>query len=178
MELSTITAVQKLTSPNPFCLIGTEGEHGKTNLAAASWWNYASNRPPMLTVCLSNRGFSGERIRKTGRFVLQLLPGGFEEAAFRCGTISGRNCDKAENFGISLESNVGGYPDYVKGSAVVLNCLLKEQMEASDHTVYLALAESVYMDAAFATNTGKGILYAFEGYKRLDIVKERENARR
>ncbi|MCD2493737.1 flavin reductase family protein [Lacrimispora sp. NSJ-141] len=161
MENLTISAVERITSPNPFCLIGTEADDGSVNLAAVSWWSYACNRPPMISVCLSNRSYTSELICRTRKFTLQIVPEEYKEKAFLCGTVSGRECSKPKRFGISLENNVDGYPDYVMGSAAVLNCSLLNQMEASDHTLFLARAEIVKVRPV------NGILYALDGYRYL-----------
>ena len=56
MDLMTIGQAQKLTSPNPFALLSVRKNDGTTNVMAVSWWNYASNHPATVTVCLSSKG--------------------------------------------------------------------------------------------------------------------------
>jgi len=72
MDLMTIGQAQKLTSPNPFALLSVRKNDGTTNVMAVSWWNYASNHPATVTVCLSSKGYSGQCIRESGAFGLNI----------------------------------------------------------------------------------------------------------
>ena len=56
MEKLTIGQAQRLSAPSPFALLGTKSAGGKENFMAVSWWTYLSNHPPMLGVCLSDKG--------------------------------------------------------------------------------------------------------------------------
>ena len=81
----TIGQAQRLTAPCPFALLSTLRPDGGTNLMAVSWWSYLSNRPPMLGVCLSKKGLSGELIHASGEFALSIVDASLRDAALRCG---------------------------------------------------------------------------------------------
>ena len=66
----SIGKIQKALSPNPFVLVTSTREDGVTNAMALSWWCYASNNPPTLLICTSNKGYTGECIRRTKQFAL------------------------------------------------------------------------------------------------------------
>ena len=160
----SIGQAQKLTAPAPFALLSVRRPDGGTNLMAVSWWTYLSNHPPMLGVCLSRKGLSGSLIEETGQFCLSIVGENLKEAAFRCGTCSGRTVDKAKEFGIPLEdSSVLSVP-CVSGSRVVFSCRLAGQTEAGDHTFYLAEVAAVQGDADVPQ------LFAWDGYARLDTL--------
>lgn len=164
MEQCTISQIQKLTSPNPFVLVSTCDENGKNNLMAASWWSYLSNRPATIGVCLSQKGYSGIIIRKTGEFCLCLPDDSLKDAAFRCGTCSGRDADKAELFGIELEPGHDVKAQHVKHSAAVLECRLINAVDVQDHTLYIAEVVNAFLDS------GKRPLFSMNGYGKLDII--------
>ena len=138
MDQITLREAQKLSSPNPFALVSTADEKGRNNLMALSWWTYCSNNPPTVAVCLSKRGYSGSLIRANGEFALCLPNGSLQEAAFRCGTCSGRDTDKAEAFGIALESASRIAPKLVSQSKVALECKVTQTLEAGDHYLFVA----------------------------------------
>ena len=83
MDLMTIGQAQKLTSPNPFALLSVRKNDGTTNVMAVSWWNYASNHPATVTVCLSSKGYSGQCIRESGAFGLNIVGEPLKEAAIK-----------------------------------------------------------------------------------------------
>ena len=164
MERIDIRRAQKLGSPNPFALLTTKKPDGGDNVMAVSWWSYASNNPPLLTACLSNKGYSGELIREAGVFSLSLPGEGIKEAAFSAGTRSGRGVSKAEAIGLPLEQTEEGFPAAAAGSRVVFNCRLVNAYPAGDHTIYLGEVVSVY------ANPEVPALYALEGYSKLGTV--------
>lgn len=159
-----IGTAQKLTSPNPFALLATRKPGDKTNLMAVSWWTYASNHPPMVAVCLSKKGYSGELIQIEKEFSLNVVDESLKEAAFKCGTCSGREVDKPEQFGIALKEAKVINTKLVAASRVSLECRLVNSMEAADHMMYLAEVVSLSCDENMKA------VYAWDGYKRLDSI--------
>ncbi len=161
MTQITVSEAQKITSPNPFCLIGSLKEDGTTNLAAISWWSDVSNRMPALSAAISAKGYTNARIKATGVFTLNVVDGTLAEAAFNCGTSSGRDRDQAAENGIALVPAGDGLPMLVRDSAVSFVCRVVNEVEAGDHTLFVAKIEAVY------GNEGKKPLFALDGYSRL-----------
>ena len=116
MKELTLKQAQVMTSPNPFALIVSNKPEGGVNLMAASWWTYVSNRPPMIAVSLSQRGYTGECIAASGTFALCVPESSLAEASFYCGTASGRTVDKAAGSGIALTEMKEGFPPVVEDS--------------------------------------------------------------
>jgi len=164
MEMITISDAQKITSPNPFALIAAKKPDGTTNLMALSWWSYLSNNPATIGVCTSNRKYTGELIKANGEFCLCIPDVSIKESAFRCGTCTGRDNDKAEMFGIELEDAETVDVKRVKKSALVLECKLKNAVDVGDHTLYIAEV------SACRANRELTPVFAMDGYKRLSEV--------
>ena len=165
-ELTTIAQAQKFSSPNPFALLSTRTAEGKNNLMAISWWTYLSNHPATIGVCLSKRGYSGGLIAAAGEFCLCIPDGTLREAALKCGQCSGREHDKAAEFGIVLTDAQHVSVQRVRDSRLVLECRLVQQIEVADHVLYIAEVAGAYGDP-----DAKG-LYAMDGYHRLNTVAE------
>ena len=164
MEKISVGQAQKLTAPAPFGLLSTIKEDGTTNLMAISWWTYLTNHPPMIGVCLSKKGLSGSLIEKNGEFALSIVGETLKSNAINCGRCSGRDSDKAQQFGIPLENCEIVAPKCVSGSRVVFECRLVNQCEAGDHVLYMGEIVSVRGDAQI------NHLYAYDGYGRLDTI--------
>lgn len=159
-----IGEIQKALSPNPFGLLTTLRPDGKTNIMAISWWTFVSNNPPSIAVCLSNRGFSGELIKNTSEFALNIVGEPLKESAFRCGTCSGRTIDKAEEFYIPLtDADIIG-AKLVKDSKVSLECKFTGSYTVSDHTIYVGEIIETHYDSE------QKQLFAYNGYGRLDTI--------
>ena len=161
MNEITLKEAQVLTSPNPFALIASNKPDGGTNLMAVSWWTYVSNRPPMVAFSLSQKGYTGECLAADGTLALCIPDSSLAEAAFRCGTASGRNEDKVAASGIALKQLKDGFPPAVENSQIVMLCRVEQTVPAGDHTLHLAQVEAVYGDES------KQGLKSYEGYRYL-----------
>ena len=161
MEKINISEAQKITSPNPFALITTLKDDGKTNIMALSWWTYLCNNPPKIGICTGDKGLTGSLIRKSGEFCLCIPETCLKEAAFACGCVSGRDEDKAEKFGIELVPSETVAPESVRDSVLVMECKLSESVSVGNHTFYIADVCSIRGDK------DKSPLFAAEGYRSL-----------
>ena len=155
---------QRLTAPSPFGLLSTRQADGITNLMAVSWWTYLSNHPPMLGVCLSRKGLSGSLIEETGVFTLSVVGEALRDAALACGRCSGREHDKAAEFGIPLEAASTIPASLVSGSRAAFECRLVSSAPAGDHVFYIAEILSCRGSAEIKQ------LFAWDGYARLGTV--------
>ena len=164
MKEITVAQAQRMSEPCPFALLGTKSAAGKENFMAVSWWTYLSNHPPMLGVCLSNKGYSGSIIKKQGEFSLNMVALELSSAALNCGRCSGRDIDKIKAFEIETMSAERISAPLVKNSRICFECRLLSAHEAGDHTFYMAEILKIHADE------DKKQLFGFEGYRRLDTV--------
>ena len=164
MELISIGAAQKLTSPNPFGLVTARKPDGSTNVMALSWWTYVSNHPATLAVCLSNKGYTGSCIAADGAFGLSIVGSALKDAALKAGTCSGRDRDKAAELGSPLMQLDGFGPQLVEGSRLCFACALKASYPMEDHTLYVGRIDQIWADPSVEG------LYAFQGYGALDTI--------
>ena len=164
MNNITIGQAQRLTAPAPFALLCVRKPDGGDNLMAVSWWTYLSNHPPMLGVCLSKRGFSGSLIERCSAFTLNVVGETLKDAALSCGRCSGRDHDKAAEFGIPLEPAGSVEASLVSGSRVTFECRLVGKTEAGDHVFYTAEILACRGSAEVPQ------LFAWDGYARLGTV--------
>lgn len=162
----TIGQAQRMTTPAPFALLTSVDEAGKTNMMAVSWWTYLSNRPPKIGACLSNKGYSGGNIRANGEFALCIVSEELRDAALSCGRCSGRDTDKAEQFGIELMDAKTVSPKVVAASKVVYECKLSDTLVVGDHTFFVADIIAAYGDDS------RRQLFAYDGYGRLGTAVE------
>ncbi len=169
MEIS-INEVQKMTSPNPFALI-TSGTGEKSNIMALSWWTFVSNKPPMMAICLSKKGYTHELIDETGEFGFHLIGNEYQEMAMKCGRCSGRNTDKVKEFGFLLQDADVIGTKLIDRYKIALECKVVSSMEASDHWLYIAEIVKIH-----SGNTGEQ-LFAWEGYRYLDTITNVQESR-
>lgn len=84
-----------------------------------------------------------------------------------CGSTTGRNTDKAAQFGIELAEVDGSSIKIPVHSRVAIQCQMKEYHEVGDHYLYICDVEQVYGNAA------EEALFAWNGYGKVAPAKQR-----
>ena len=167
MKSMDIPRSLQYSQPHLFGLLVTE-DAGKCNVMAVSWFCFASMKPPKMLVCLSNKGYSGELIHKSGRFTLCVPTESIKDKAMEAGRCSGRTVDKAVQLGFEWVLPEGFDVPATAGCRLAWSLTLCDTMPAGDHTVYLA-----DINAAALGSELDG-LYAFNGYRKLCALSNRQ----
>lgn len=167
MDKINLPKAAKLTSPNPVTLVCTEKPDGTTNLATVSWWTYLSFNPNMIAYAMAKTSYSGETVRNNKKVILTIPGAEIAEAVMGCGSTTGRNTDKAAQFGIELAEVEGSSIKIPVHSRVAIQCQMKEYHEVGDHYLYICDVEQVYGNAA------EEALFAWNGYGKVAPAKQR-----
>ena len=165
MEKITLGGASKLTSPNPVTLICTQKPDGSTNLATVSWWTYVSFNPGTIVYAMSQKSYSGERVRETKKVVLTVPGEAIADAVMACGSCTGRDTDKVEKAGVELQELPGCEIKVPLHSRVAIQCTLKDYVEVGDHYLYICSVDQVFGNEA---ETG---VYAWNGYGEIRPAK-------
>lgn len=158
MKKITLKEASVLTSPNPFTLICTCTADNKTNLAAVSWWSYLSFHPETVGFAMSKASFSGERIRETGKVILAMPGSEIAQKAKACGTVSGRNSNKTDQFNIDMQKIASSEIQIPICCRAALICSLQQTVEVGDHLLYICSVDEAYGDDT------KAPVFAWNGY--------------
>ncbi len=161
MNSITMAKAFQLTSPNPFTLVCTATPEGRANLAAVSWWTYLSSGPPHLCFAMSQTSYSGELVRNNKKVVLAMPGADIAEAAFKCGTVSGKKTDKAKEFAIELMDFSDSSIRIPVHTRLAFDCTLEETVKVGDHNLYICAINSIYADET------KKQIFAWDGYAKL-----------
>ncbi len=155
-----------LTSPNPVTIVCTQKPDGSTNLATVSWWTYLSFNPSMIAYAMAKTSYSGEMVRNNKKVILTIPGAEIAEAVMGCGSTTGRNTDKAAQFGIELANVENSAIQIPVHSRVAIQCSLKEYHEVGDHYLYICDVEQVY------GNEAEEALFAWNGYGKVAPAKQ------
>lgn len=165
MKEITLPKASQLTSPNPVTVVCTQKPDGTTNLATVSWWTYLSYNPNMIAYAMAKTSYSGEMVRSYKKVILTVPSVEIAEAVLGCGSMTGRNTDKAAKFHIELSEVEGSSIKIPTHSRVAIVCALKEYHEVGDHYLYICDVEQVY------GNESEEALFAWNGYAQLRPAK-------
>lgn len=165
MQKINLPQASRLTSPNPVSVVCTEKPDGSTNLATVSWWTYLSFNPNMIAYAMAKTSYSGEMVRNNRKVVLTIPGAEIADAVMGCGSATGRDTDKAAEFGIAMTNVEGTSIQIPVHSRVAIVCSLKEYHEVGDHYLYICNVEQVY------GNEAEEALFAWNGYSQLRTAK-------
>lgn len=164
MDKITLAGAAKITSPNPVTVVCTQKPDGGANLATVSWWTYLSYSPNMVAYAMAKTSYSGELMRQNKKVVITVPGEKIAEAVLGCGSTTGRNTDKIEKFGISMQLLPGTDIPVPVHICLAIVCTLKEFIEVGDHYLYICNVEQVYADQSQRT------LFAWNGYSQIKPV--------
>lgn len=125
--------------------------HGITVSAFCS----VSIDPPLILVCLEKTTGSHDALRDSGVFVVNFLAAGQDDLSER---FSLTEIDKFE--GLGLRTGVGGVP-VLKDALVTLECVLRNDFDGGDHTIFVGEVESV------SIRDGDPLVYFHGSYRDL-----------
>jgi len=161
MEKINLPKASVMTSPNPLSLVCTKREDGETNIATVSWYTYLSFNPSMIGFAMAKTSYSGEMVRKNKKVILTIPGSELEDLVVKCGSTTGRNINKVEEFNISLESIEGCNIKIPTNSKVAIEMTLNDYIEVGDHYLYICNVDNVYGDE------NKQALFAWDGYSKI-----------
>ena len=165
MQQINLPKAAKPTSPNPVTVVCTKRPDGGTNLATVSWWTYLSFHPNMIAFAMAKTSYSGEMVRAHKTVILTVPGASMVAEVMGCGSTTGRDTDKAKEFGIELKSVADCEIQIPVHSRVAIVCSLQEYYEVGDHYLYICNVEQVYGDET------EEALFAWNGYAELKPAK-------
>ncbi|PLX71164.1 MAG: NADPH-flavin oxidoreductase [Desulfuromonas sp.] len=136
--------------PQPATLVVSADAGGAVNLMMASWAGIVSKTPPTMAVSLHHGRKSYANIRELGWFSVNAVPAKYAIEADLCGLASGKDTDKFELTGLTVES--GATPDVQLLSESPLNveCRYSSEVVLGDYRLVLGeIVEIHACDAAF-----------------------------
>lgn len=166
MEKVSAGNASKMTSPNPVTIVCTETPDGKTNLATVSWWMYMSFNPVMIGFAMQKTAYSGELTRQNKKVVLAMPGAELADITMKCGSVSGRDTEKAKEFNIELMDISDCSIKVPVHSRLVFDCALSETISVGDHYLYLCNVNNIYADK------NKQQVFAWDGYSSIQPIKE------
>ena len=140
MKQITFDEALKQTAPHSVSLISSLTPEGNTNLAAVCWWTFLESEPPMIGFSMANESYTCELLKKSGKTVLSIPGESIADEAFKCGTASGRDVNKAEEYGVTLVDAPVKYP---VNSKVAFICSVVNPVPVGDCTFFICKIDDI-----------------------------------
>ena len=126
-----------LSAPFPYALVTSLDKNGRTNAMGVAWATRTSFEPFLILISIDHRRYSHEGIQMHKEFVLNYTNEGQADAAWVCGTKSGRDSDKLKLAGLKLVDSKAVKVPTIDGVTVAFECKVVDKFETGDHTVFV-----------------------------------------
>jgi flavin reductase (DIM6/NTAB) family NADH-FMN oxidoreductase RutF len=144
-----LTKSYRLLYPKLVVLVGCyEPKTGKPNAITVAWAVPLSMSPPMAGVSIAPSRYSHSLIERTREFTINVPTVELAEKVSRCGTVSGREVDKFEAFGLTAKKGKVVSAPIIEECVAHLECRLVNAVRTGDHTLFVGevVAASVEED--------------------------------
>ena len=132
-----IAEALKLKYPEWTAFVTSRDAEGAPDIMPAGWVMLCNSTPPMMAVAVGFGRYTHTCLEETGEFVLAWPGVGQEKLVEQSGSVSGRDVNKFEQFGLpELEASQIGAP-LVEGCALALECVVVSQLELEDHSIFV-----------------------------------------
>lgn len=150
----TIWKPSTLLAPVPAVLVSC-GSVEKPNALTIAWTGIINSDPPMTYVSIRPERHSYDIIKKSGEFVINLVPRSLVRAADFCGVRTGAKMDKFKKLKLTAESGSTVSAPLIKESPVCLECKVTEVKELGTHDMFLAEITAIQVDEQYIDEKGK-----------------------
>ena len=143
----TQAQIMEMTAPHGYMLVVVVDREGRPNAMGASWWMFTSMKPLMVAVSVAPSRFTHDILKETKEFILVAPSDEQAEAAWLCGTKSGRNANKFDEAGFEVEMAEDVRVPLILGATVALEARVTEQVTTGDHTLFIGEVVAAHGDA-------------------------------
>jgi len=161
MRNVTIMEALEHTAPQPVALICTPRPDGSTNLAPVAWWTYLESEPPMVGFSMAKESYTCELVSANGKVVLCLPSEAIADEVLKCGGVSGKESDKAKDYGIEL---AGGEQKYPIHSKLAVICNVSQKVVVGDCVFFVCAVNEILLDE------NKKHIYTLSKYQKLGVL--------
>jgi len=144
MRETTILEALENTAPQPVALICTPRPDGNTNLAPVAWWTFLESEPPMMGFSMAKESYTCELVSASGKVTICLPSEAIADEVLKCGSVSGRDTDKAKEYGIELTGDSDSkYPVHSK---LVYLCHVSQKVTVGDCVFFICAVDEILLD--------------------------------
>ncbi|MDY6826128.1 MAG: flavin reductase family protein [Bacillota bacterium] len=156
---------QLLLAPVPAAMIGC-GNGDINNIITLAWVGVVNSNPPFLSIAVRPNRYSHNLIRDSGEFTVNLPSVDQVAEVDGCGTISGRDTNKFEHFGLTAVRSTLSCAPLIEECPVSMECLVEQTLSLGSHTLFIGRVIASYVadcvtDARGKIDFGKARLLGF-----------------
>ena len=142
-----------LLAPIPAVMVSV-GDENKKNILTVAWCGTVATVPPKTYISVRPSRHSYEIIRRTGEFVINLVPSQMAKTADYCGIYTGAKVDKFAKCGLTPVPCEGVSAPAIAECPVSIACRVSDTIPLGTHDMFLADVVSVEADESLFDEKG------------------------
>jgi len=134
-----------MLAPVPAVMVSV-GDENEKNIITVAWCGTLCTQPPKTYISVRPSRHSYEIIKRTGEFVINLVPASLAKKADYCGIYTGAKVNKFEKCGFTAEACEGVYAPAIAECPVSIACRVTDVVPLGSHDMFIADVLSVSAD--------------------------------
>lgn len=142
-----------MLAPVPAVMV-TSGDETERNILTVAWCGTLCTIPPKTYISVRPSRHSYAIIKRTGEFVIHLVPASLAWAADYCGTYTGAKVDKFEKCRLTAEKCENVRAPRIAECPVAIECRVTDVVPLGSHDMFIADVLSVDADEELFDESG------------------------
>ena len=151
-----------MLAPVPAVMVSV-GDETQKNILTVAWCGTVATAPPKTYISVRPSRHSYDIIKRTGEFVINLVPASLAKTADYCGIYTGAKVDKFQKCGLTPSEINGVSAPAIEECPISIACRVTDVIPMGTHDMFLA--DIVSVDADEALFDEKGALH----FERADL---------
>ncbi len=152
----TRTEIFRPIYPTPAALITSVDADGKPNIITlGETFNLSIRNPPIVGIAMTIERYSHQLVREAGEFVVNLPTSKILDQVLKCGSRSGRDVNKFDEFGLTPLPATKVKAPLIAECPVNIECQLLNVIQIGDHDLFQGLAVAEHIDEDLLDENGK-----------------------
>ena len=131
-----------MLAPVPAVMV-TVGDENEKNIITVAWCGTLATTPPKTYISVRPSRHSYDIIKRTGEFVINLVPAALAKSADYCGIFTGAKVDKFEKCSLTPEVCEGVSVPAIAECPVSIACRVTDILPLGSHDMFMADVVSV-----------------------------------
>lgn len=148
-------STQLLLGPVPAAMISCGRPGEKYNIITLAWAGVVNSIPPMVSISIRPSRFSHSMVLDTKEFVINIATSDQVDLADGCGTLSGRDVDKFQHFGLTPVKGALEHAPLIKECPINLECRVEQTIDLPSHTLFIGRVIATHGDAGILNEKGR-----------------------
>ena len=142
-----------MLAPVPAVMVSV-GDENEKNILTVAWCGTVATQPPKTYISVRPSRHSYDIIKKTGEFVINLVPGAMAKTADYCGIYTGAKVDKFAKCALTPVPCEGVSAPAIAECPVSIACRVTDIVPMGTHDMFLADVVSVEADEGLFDEAG------------------------